>query len=198
MKSTYKIVLISFLGVALSGILYLALIKPTLNQIVNLNTQAVAKKTELNTLLDQINAYKNARTDLSQASAKDLVNNAILKRENLETAIKTIESAASTTGTDESLNINDSDDSVSKGSVAPDVVTGRKISSEVPYTITASNDFVGLVQFIQYLEHLPHFTEVSKLSFSAKSADSGKSELARHSGKIIGNIEGVFFIKKTK
>jgi hypothetical protein len=194
MKNQIKLILVSVIGVIASGILFLFIVQPNLNQIQDLKNKVVTTKTELKQIEEQIVTYKNSQRDLSLASGKDALSQAMLKREDLEQAIVEIENAASVTNTSEALSIHDD-----QGSGTPQVkplITGKASLDEVQYTINITSDFVHLINFLQYLEHMPHFTEISDFTLASTSSQSNSGGVFLHGGNVIGSINLVFFLQK--
>jgi hypothetical protein len=48
---------------------------------------------------------------------------------------------------------------------------------------------------LRYLEHLPQFTEISKIDLSAEQVESAESREPVRTGRVLGTIDGVFFLK---
>ena len=196
MKIFTKLILLMIGGLVLTLILFMVLIRPNLNRIQELYATATTRQTELATLVAQITAYKNSQADLNAIQDKNTVIESIVRREDLQVAIEEIEAAAAKSGTQEGLTINELTPD-SSGQYTP-VIDGKAKIEEVPYVINISGDFGSLLKFLQYLEHLPHFTEVSQIAFKAATTDTSKGALAGHSGNIMGTIQAVFFIQKSK
>jgi hypothetical protein len=196
MKGLTKIIAISLVSFITVVILLLLVARPMLSQINDLHTKSDNQQTELSALNLQVSAYNDARTQLAAVNYKDVIMDAVVKREDLAAAITEIEADAAKTNVTESITITD-DQPVgnSKTAVVPAVVPGKKQISEVAYTLQFSAKFPDTLNFMQYLEHLSHFTEISGLSFSAVPA-KGSSDVSAHDSIITGNINGVFFIKK--
>jgi hypothetical protein len=74
-------------------------------------------------------------------------------------------------------------------------VPGLTNASEIPYVLNVTNDYVSILDVLAYLEHLPHFTEVAKIVLSADTVP-GPDNTVIHTGRVLGNIHGVFFIRK--
>jgi len=182
-------------GFILSVMLVFFAIKPVLSDVSRLHDSIQQQKTESVTLDRQIRAFKTAQSDLSKASRKSEISTAIPAKETLVDAVKDLESAAAKTGVDHTLQIRESTD---PGLVkAPPVVSNRNGISEVSYKLNAVSDFAGIVRFLDYLEHLPHFTEISKINLSAETTEAANNKV-NHTGRILGNFDGVFFIKASQ
>ncbi len=196
MTSSLKLIAISVGGVAASILIFVFLLNPRQVQLTDLNRVIKERKIELITLEQQITAYNNAQSDLSKASRKNEILSAFVIREDLVGAVKSLEAAATATGTDETLKINeDSPKSVKPQDKTPDVIEGKQGLGEIPYRVTSYNDFIGTVQFLQYLEHLPQFTEIYKINLSSETLESELTGERIYTGRILGVIDGVFFIK---
>lgn len=193
MSALTKLISFCLAGLIVSALLFVFLIKPALFDSAELNQQINAKKTELVTLEQQIAAYKTAQSDLSKAKRKDEVVSAIVKKEDLVLAVKSLELAASRTGTLEELNIEEVEDKAKEKS--PPVISAKSGLQEVPYQITITNNFVGTINFLSYLEHLPQFTEVTLLTLAAEKQESEVPGGApSYTGRVLGSINGVFFV----
>lgn len=193
MRGIGKFLLILVIGLGLSAVIYLAPLNPVLGQLSKLNGELRQKKIELATLDQQITAYKNAQADLSRASEKDLILEAILDKEELVAAIKNLEEGAALTRTEETLKINEPDPE-SKEKVVP-VLKHLDNLEEIPYRVISLNDFLGTIQFIRYLEHLPEFTEITQINLSAETVDSESSKTKIYTGRVFGSIDGIFLVK---
>jgi len=193
MKALTRIITITVIGVAVSMMLVIWVLKPVLSDVSTTNTAVKAKKSELVLLEQQILAFKTAQSDLSKATRKDEIANVIQPKENLVAAVKDVEAAAEKTGTTETLDLKQVDIAKEK---TPDVIPGKSGINEIKYSVLTLNDFAGTVSFLSYLEHLPHFTEISKIILSAETQESSQKTRV-HTGKVIGSFEGVFFVKPT-
>jgi ABC-type transport system involved in cytochrome bd biosynthesis fused ATPase/permease subunit len=197
MKALSRIILINIVGACATFLLVVFVVRPILGEVVSTNQTVKSKKSELNLIDQQILAFKTAQSDLSKATRKDEITNAIQPKENLVLAVHDLEAAAAHTNTTESLDVKDpvstADSAAPKN---PDVVAGKQSIKEVPYALTTLNDFSGTVNFLSYLEHLPHFTEISKILLTAETQES-QQKTPVHTGKIIGSFNAVFFVKPT-
>ncbi|MEJ0021480.1 MAG: hypothetical protein WDN47_02745 [Candidatus Doudnabacteria bacterium] len=202
MRIFTKLILISVGGFIVSVIIFAFLIRPNLNQVGDLYNAGIAKQTQLNNLSDQIIAYKNSQSDLSAVSNTDKIQNSILPRDNLQTAIQEVEAAALASNTEEGMTIQEPLNSTDQtlDTTAKQIITGNPDIEEIPYTVSISSTFTSLVTFLQYIEHLPNFSEVSKLTVSAATSDTataGSGEVV-HSGDLTGAINAVFFVQRPK
>jgi len=175
------------------------LISPQIHHVNSLNDTVKQKKIELATLDQQIRAYKNAQADLAKATRKQDISGAIVTKENLVEPVLDLEAAASKAGTLEILNLKELESNVpTKKDKNSDVLT-RAVAgiTEVDYDLNTVSDYVGFVKFLAYLEHLPHFTEIGKVVLTAESLTSTiqQQSVSVNTGKIDGNLQGVFFIK---
>ncbi|MEO8065843.1 MAG: hypothetical protein ABI643_03260 [Candidatus Doudnabacteria bacterium] len=201
MRILTKLTLVIFGGFFATLVIFLFLIRPNLNSVSELYNAAVAKQTKLQSLTQQIEAYKKSQSDLDSIQNKDKILGSILERESLQDAIQQIEAAAAASGVSEGMTIQESAPNASGQSAVPDVITGKAAVTEVPYSITMTGQFASIVKFLQYMEHLPHFTEVSKFSFGAGNSTSSTADnsgLVKHDGILSGGFNAVFFIKKSK
>jgi Tfp pilus assembly protein PilO len=171
-------------------------INPALSEVKNLHDAVKQQKVESATLDQQILAFKIAKSDLSKASLKDEIDTAIPTQETLVDAVIDLEAAADRVNSPHTLQIKDP--SLNKTATAPSSLLkdGAGIQ-EIPYSLTWTSDYQGMLSFVAYLEHLPHFTEISRINLSAQTTASGDNALA-HTGGILGSIDGVFFIRTQK
>ena len=189
MKSSTKIFAVVLIGLCITGGLYLFAISPMLGRVVELQQAVDSKKTELETLAEQIDTYKNSQADLASVGSTNAVSNSLLDREHLQEAIEEVEAAAAQTQIKESLQISDQEQSDS-------VVAGKTNLDEVPYDLNTTGTFAQTVQFLQYLEHLPHFTETYQITLSATQGASALDGTFTHGENVTGVIESVFFVTK--
>lgn len=193
MNNQTRVIFITILGLIITIGVYLALVKPTLAKVTELNTAAINKKTELKQLEEQIISYKNSQRDLSRASSKEIIFDSLLKREDLQYAIIEIENAAKATGVIETMKIQEE----LKGNKAgKELVTGKTFLEEVSYSVNTTSDFTQLITFMKYLEHISHFTEVSRIALQSTSGVVDSNGVQARDGTIVGNIELVFFVQK--
>jgi Tfp pilus assembly protein PilO len=188
MKSSTKIFAVVLIGLCLTGGLYLFAISPMLGRVVELQQTVVNKKTELETLAEQIDTYKNSQADLATVGSTNAVSNSLLDREHLQEAIEEVEAAAGQTQVKESLQISDQE--------LDPVVAGKTNLDEVPYQLSTTGTFAQTVQFLQYLEHLPHFTETYQIALSATQGASALDGTFTHGENVTGVIQSVFFVTK--
>ena len=193
MKNQPKIILISLLGLIISAGLFLFVIRPTVDKILNLNIQVSSKKTDLKQLEEQIVIYKNSQRDLSLASGKDVISQSLLKREDLQVAIVEIENASALTQTGESMTIIDNG---GKSSSAKPLISGKSFLDEVQYNIKTTSNFVQLLDLMKYLENLPHFTEIAKFTLQASATNPNSKGVFIQGSTIISSIDSVFFVQK--
>lgn len=193
MRGLVKNIIILICGLLAAFLLVVFGIKPMLREVSALHDNIKQQKTELLTLDQQILAYKTAQSDLSKAVRKDEVNSAIPARETLVDAVKDLELAMLRSGSEHELKINDPE--LNQGKKPAPVTTGHPGVDEIPYTLLITNSYIGVLDALSYLEHLPHFTEISKIDLSAETTTGSGSE-AVHTGRVIGNIQGVFFVKQ--
>lgn len=196
MKILTKLALISIAGFITSVLIFIFLIRPNLNQVSESYDAAVKKQTELKALSDQIVAFKNSESDLNKVQNKDKILNSILERENVQVAIREIESAALLSSTEEGMTIQENLNPAAEASKL--VIIGNPNIDEVLYTINISGSFTSLIKFLQYMEHLPHFTEMIKISLGASTTGTDVSGVPEHSGNLTGAINAVFFVRKPK
>lgn len=200
MNALIKNSIIVATGSIASLILLIWLINPVMKDVGSLNQSLNAKKLELAHLDQQIRAYQTAESDLEHAADKQSVIGAILQKEDLETAIMSIEAKATATGVEEKMVIKDpflevksTDKTAQK---AKPTIAGLTDITEVSYELNTLSTYSGLIDFLSYLEHLPNFTEVTKLELSAESSSlSQNQKVASHSGRVIGNINSMFFVQ---
>ncbi len=188
MNNLRKLIIVSVLGFGISLILFFLLVQPNLDKVSALYSEAAAKRTEHQTLLGQILAYKSSQSEIASVSNKDFILNSVLERNKLQVAIEELEAGAFLAGVGESMSIREELDEAGKSKPAPAVIQGNSDIDEVYYTVTVSGPFISMVKFIQYAEHLPHFTEILKISL--RSSDD--------SPQIVGELEGIFMVRKVK
>ena len=194
MKALTRIIVILVSGFIACLIVILYGAAPMLSGISNITESIKAKKSELATLDLQIRSFKTAQSDLAKATRKDDIANAIVVKESLNQSVEELEAIAKKTNTTEILNI---PDATADTQTPPIRVINARGIDEVPYNLSTKSDFAGVVNFLSYLEHLPNFTEIDKIDLSAEvSGNSTTSQV--HTGAVIGNFEGVFFIKQAK
>lgn len=198
MSGIVKFIAILIVGLLLSLSVYSFLVSPVLGQLSTLKNNLAAKKTELVTLEQQILAYKNAQSDLSKASEKNVIFNAFLDREQLVSAVKSLERAAALTATSSSLKINEPSSDTKPADRPQPVIANKEGLNEIPYRVTTFNDFLGTIKFLAYLEHLPEFTEISKINLSAETSESDQTKTRVYTGRVMGSIDGVFFTRAKK
>lgn len=191
MKALSRNIAIFISGFIITMLIVLFAIKPVLSDVGSLHDGVKQQKTESATLDQQIRAFKTAQSDLSKATRKDEVADAIPTRETLVDAVKDMESAVAKSGVEHTLQIKESVDADNK---PRPVVANRNGIDEVTYRLSTVSDWGGLIKLTQYLEYLPHFTELSKISLSAETTE-GQSNKVNHTGRVLGNFDGVFFIK---
>jgi Tfp pilus assembly protein PilO len=200
MKGLTKIIIILFVGFGTSIMLYTFIIAPLLSEVNIINADVRTKKMELSVLQKQITAFKTAQADLAKATRKDDVIKAILEREDLVEAVLDLERSSLNTTSVHQLEIkevviNPKDRKAVASQIS--VISKKTGIDEVPYEVSVTNDFMGMVNFINYLEHLPHFTEISKINLSSEQDKSLLGDINR-SGRVAGIINGVFFVKQKK
>ena len=88
MKALTRIITITVIGVAVSMMLVIWVLKPVLSDVSTTNTAVKAKKSELVLLEQQILAFKTAQSDLSKATRKDEIANVIQPKENFISPVK--------------------------------------------------------------------------------------------------------------
>jgi hypothetical protein len=175
-------------------------VRPVMNTASNLNHDLVAKRNEVAALEQQIRAYQTAKSDLSHATDKAKISNAILTKENLVAAIKNVELDSSRAGLHEDMTITDPFQKVAKPTTdankTPPTIKGLAAVKEVPYRLSITSDYLSLVDFVSYLEHLSNFTEVTKFQLSSETVGVGVvGAKPVHTGRVISNIDGVFFVQ---
>ena len=196
MSALTKNIIISSVGTIICIVISVWMIRPLIDQIGNLHSTLVAKKTEMVNLDQQIRAYQTAEADLKKATEKDKILNAVLEKEDLVTAVKGVEAAAARTNVDEIMTIHDPFIQTVKqvGSKAvPPLTRGLNNIVEVPYDLSVNGTYLSMIDFFSYLENLPNLTEVSKFDMIAEIS---KSAQGIHTGKVNTNITGVFYVKK--
>ena len=194
MKAFGKTTAILVAGLLISLLLIIFFVSPQLSEVNFMNATVKEKKVELDRLEQQILAFKTAQSDLAKATRKDDILDSILIKEDLVDAVIDLENAASKSQTQEELEIKELGE---KEKHVP-VVSKPKDIEEVPYQLSTTSDYAGIVNFLRYLEHLPHFTEISEISLQAETTGTGQNGVVIHTGKIFGNLKGVFFIKVPK
>jgi DNA-directed RNA polymerase specialized sigma54-like protein len=194
MNSQGKVALVAILGLLISIGLFVFVIKPNLAKVEALNKDAVAKKSELKQLEEQITIYQNSQRDLAKATGKEIISNSLLERENLQYAIIEIEQAAATTQVEESMEI--LEQTTTSKTAPKQLVSGKSFLDEVNYTVKTTSDFMQLINFMKYLEHMSHFTEVSKITLQATAGAANSEGIFVHDGNILGSIDLVFFVQK--
>ncbi len=188
MRSLTKVTIIVAGGLLVCGLTVMFLISPVLKDVTAINIETKEKKLELSVLRQQIQAFKNAQADLTKATRKDEIVDAIVMKEDLVLPVQDLEAAAAATGTRHDLLIREP-------TVRDKPILNQHAGiDEIPYVLNATNNFQGMVDFLSYLEHLPHFTEISKITLSAESVQSQAGGTLR-SGNILGDFSGIFFIK---
>jgi hypothetical protein len=194
MKSLTKLFVINAIGLVVSIILIMVLVRPTIGKVATINNDLKGKKTQLKTLETQILAFKSAQSDLSRATQRDRVTNAVLDRENLVAVVEDVEAAAANTGSEHSISITDLDPAAK---APPAIIKGVTNITEVKYTLNITNNFGGIVNFIKYMEHLPHFTEITDLRLVAETATSTSTgiQTVTRTGEVLTTINGLFFVK---
>lgn len=191
MNSLTKLITIFLSGLILALGVQIFLVKPNLAKVAALGTDIKIYEIKLETIKQQVSAFKSAQADLARAEKKDAILNATLQRENLVFAIKNIEDYAFITATELSTRINEPDPK-SKIKI-PEVINGKIGLSEIPYNLNTISDFAGAVRFLQYLEHLPYFTEISRIDLTAEVIEVDKR--STQTGRVFGSIDAVFFVK---
>jgi hypothetical protein len=202
MKGLTRIFLTIVIGLAFCLVIYLLLVKPSLNRMTVLSKELLTKRVEAITLEQQIRAYKTAQSDLSKATEKDKIANLIPKREDLVQSVISMEEAVNITATEHDLKINDDRITSSKAPAprtkegTPQVLTSKPGLLEITYRLSSNNDFTNTVRLLKYLEHLPQFTEIYKINLSAQTTDSADG--AVRTGNVLGTFDGIFVIKDDK
>jgi hypothetical protein len=192
MKSMSKIIAIGFFCTAAFILLIIFFASPAMSEINSINALARQRKTELSILIQQIQAFKTAQSDLEKALRKEDIENAIVVKEDLVIPVSELEAAAANSGTTLALTIKEPGPKDK-----PSTVTSkRKGIDEIPYEIGISNDYNGIINFLSYLEHLPHFTEISRISLTSEIVGSGTG--ISRTGTVFGQVNAVFFIKSPK
>jgi Tfp pilus assembly protein PilO len=197
MNNQTRVIFITLLGFIIAIGVFLAMIKPTLAKVEELNKNVVTKKTELEQLKKQIITYENSQRDLSKVDGKEVIANSLLKRENLQYAIIEIEKSAELNQVEESLDIQEIL-VVSSKNAPKAVISGKSFVDEVSYTIKTRSDFTQLITFLKYLEHMPHFTEIWKISLSSTAGSEDSNGVFIHEDVIDGSIDLVFFVQKNE
>ncbi len=193
MRSLTKLTLVIIVGfgAVLGVVLYL--IQPSLDQVLRLNQELKAKKIETKTLEQQILAFKTAQSDLSKATEKDRILNAVVSKEDLVGPVLNLEAAALSSSTEHILLI---EDAAAKGvptATKPLTPEVRGVK-EVPFSVSTKNDFLGTLDFLRYLESSPNFTEVVDLELVAEEINNTGTSTSTKTGLVIGNFKGVFYI----
>jgi hypothetical protein len=206
MNTTTRLIVNIVGGLLLVAAASFYLVRPSLKEVAKLNDQLAEKKTEAKTLEQQILAYKSAQSDLSKATEQQRIFDAVVDREGLVDPIIIIESAAAKTLTTHQLNIKEAQSAgkladLNQRGAAPvqqEVIPGKVGVTEVPFTISVKNDFVGLLNFLGLLEHSPYITELVELEFAAETVKAENSDIAIPTGAVLGELNGIFFIKSNE
>lgn len=177
MKPLAQNITITICGAAAALLLVFFAVKPVLSDVGTLHGLVVQAKTESLALAQQILAFKTAQSDLSKATRKDEIAAVIPAREGLTPAVLDLETAVKKANVDHTLQISNE-------------VKGN----QVLYELNTTSDFLGALSLLSYLEHSPHFTEMQKINLSAETTQSTGSK-ATHTGRVLGDFKGVFFIK---
>lgn len=192
MKSFAKILITIAVGTLGCFIVYMLLIAPSTARTIALSDELRTKRQEEITLEQQALAFRTAQSDLSKATDKNKVLNAIVDKEHLVTAIQSLEAGANLTETVHELKINEE----APGKPKPvQVLADKGGLTEVPYRISTINTYAGTIRMLEYLEHLPQFTEIYKINLSAELKDAANSSSPTRTGRVLGSIDGVFLIK---
>ncbi|MGE5298134.1 MAG: hypothetical protein ACM3KM_03150 [Acidobacteriaceae bacterium] len=208
MKPLTKLIIVVVLGLGVSLTAGFYVIKPSLNKVNKMNEELRSKKSESKTLDQQILAFKTAQSDLSKATQKERIANSFVGKYDLVKSIEKIEAAAAATNTQHQLSI--TDPYLNKGTVGAAATTtpaekpkesimSKQGIDEIPYTMTATNDFLGTVNYMQYLEHLLYFTEISKVELVGEVQGGTNVEngtRAPRTGIIKTKLNGVLYIVK--
>jgi hypothetical protein len=193
MKASVRNIIFFVCGVIASLILTLFVISPTLTDISQLNAQVTAQKTEVLTLDQQILAFRSAQSDLSKAVRKSEITSVISVKEDLTAAVLDLERAMNLSQiSDHLLQIKEQTDP--KVAKPPPVISGHVAIEEIPYMLSFTTSYLGVLNALAYLEHLPHFTEIFQIDLSAETL-SGPGGEATHTGQVFANFSGVFFIR---
>ena len=195
MKAISKIITILICGFTAISLLLFFAVGPAVSDVGKLHIAVKAGKTELLAIQQQILAFKTAQSDLSKASRKDEIGQAISTRETLVDAVKDMELALAKVSGEHDLQINDAVNP--KLAASAGVTTGRVGVDEIAYSLNVTTDYPGILTFLAFLEHLPHFTEISKINLSAETAEVNNQK-AVHTGRVLGNFNGVFFVKSAQ
>lgn len=185
-------------GVISCGLMYAFILAPNLQRLVAVKSEMEAKRAELITLDRQLLAYQNAQQDLAAATAKDQILTLFKPKEELVGAVQNLERAAALSGTEHVLVISEPNPTTNVPNQTGPVVPNLAGLTEIPYRVTALNDYLGTIEFLQYLEHLPEFTEISKIDLSAETIDSDTGNAKIYTGRLFGSIDGVFFVKSSR
>ncbi len=191
MKSLSKVIVISSIGVFVSLLIIVFLIKPILGEIIGINKDVTDKKLESDTLDQQITAFKTAKVDLAKATRKQEIIDSIVPKESLVVAVKDMELAAAKTGTTTSLSIKEID----QKNKLPEVISGKQASSEVQFELTSFNDYIGTINFLSLLEHSPRFVELYKIVLTPETLQGTAGQEAVRTGRVLGTFDGIFVIK---
>lgn len=191
MKALTKLISVIVIGIIIAFCAVVYLIKPALGQVVKLNEDLRAKKTESKTLEEQILAFKTAQSDLAKATQKDRILDSIVIREDLVDPIQNLEAAVAASGSTHELAI-DNDAAPTPGQrVTPKKPIGNYPGvKEISFTLSITNDYEGLIQFLKYMENSPYFTEFSNFEIGAQASEGGD-----RTGRLIAVIKGVFYVQ---
>ncbi len=197
MRVLFKVIISIVLGLVATLTIFGVVIYPNLEEVHQLYVKATQKRTDLETLAEQILAYKNSQADLNAAQDKNKVLTRILARENLQVAIAEIESAAQASEVEEVLRIEEQFDASGVPISTKNIIQNENLSTEVGYTLQINGTFGNVLRFIQYMEHLPHFTEIENINFNTVTDNSSSGEgISKHADKLTVTIEGVFLVRK--
>jgi hypothetical protein len=198
MTALIKNVIVVSIGTVICAALVLFLVKPMVSDVDSFDQALLAKKADVINMQEQVQSYQKAHSDLNLATDKQEILDAILVKEDLVKVVKEIEAAAAATGSDEEIKISDPYGvgrgvSASVGGKAGTTqIPGLIGVTMIPYTLTIHSDnYSNLTDFLGYMEHLPSFSEIVDLQLSSE----GDDQSGAHTGKIMANIDGVFFVK---
>ena len=155
MNATTKLVVIIAVGALVAALIFFFLINPVLAELPELNGRLKEKKTELITLEQQIQAFRNAQSDLARATRKEEIAVALVNKENLVLAVQNIEAAAVAANSEHTLaNLED----LLLQKIKPEPLIANKTGlEEIPYRLTTLTDYLGTIDILRYLEHLPQW-----------------------------------------
>ncbi len=105
MKNLTKVLATLVFGASIFILIVIFLAMPGLNDIDAINADAKEKKIQLETLDQQIRAFKRAQADLKQASRREDITNAFVSKEDLVIVVKELEAAATASATKVTLDI---------------------------------------------------------------------------------------------